>query len=229
MLTANTIPADYRRGFLSFFKMAFEKYNKKIFELIYEVGAKKEFTFAPFFYVDCFQNQVLYLKRKDVKVLLSVEDELLGLHFLKAFESVISQKHHFFQNTIMLKRVRQLEEKEITSNSVVFKTLSPIIIREQLNEERSWFHLLDEKGIEILKENLVYSLKDRFGEDIIRSLKIEPIDIKKVIVLFYNINMNGTLGQIRVTGDRKLLEYFYKAGLSPSKKSAGFGMVDVLD
>ncbi|MGK4198688.1 CRISPR-associated endoribonuclease Cas6 [Fusobacterium sp. HC1336] len=228
LLTSNTIPADYRRGFLSFFKMSFEKYDKKIFDLIYNIGAKKDFTFAPFFHLDSFHNQTFYLNKKNLKVLMSIEDDLLGLHFYKAFENVISQEHHFFSNTISLKKVQQIEEKVINSNSVIFKILSPIIIREKLNEEKSWYHTLDSKGIEVLKENLIHSLNEKFDKKTIQALQIEPINIKKTVVTFYKIKMNATLGTIKITGDKKLLEYLYKSGLSSSKKSAGFGMLDIL-
>lgn len=226
-LENNTLPIDYRRGFLSFFKKTLELYNTDIFKLIYGIGKKKNITFAPFFSLNKFSKNFIILKKNDVKVIFSTDDQLLGIHFFNAFKNMIEIPRSFFKNTITLKKIIQIKEKEITKNSINFKILSPIIIREQIDEKRSWYHFLDEKGISILKKNLFEQLKNKFSEKDLQEIKIEPISIKKTVVFFYNINMTATLGSIKVEAKKEILEYFYKSGISPSKKSAGFGMLDI--
>lgn len=226
-LENNILPTDYRRGFLSFFKKSLELYNLDIFNIIYGIGKKKDITFAPFFSLEKFDKNTIFLKKNDIKLIFSTEDQLLGIHFLNAFKNMIGKKRSFFKNSITLKKIKQVKEKEITTNCITFKTLSPIIIREQIDEKKSWYHYLDEKGILILKNNLLDYLRNRFPEKELKEIKIEPISIKKTVVFFYNINMTATLGIIKITADKEILNYFYKSGLSPSKKSAGFGMLDI--
>lgn len=41
--------------------------------------------------------------------------------------------------------------------------------------------------------------------------------------------MMGSLGIVKVKGKKEILNYLYKSGISTSRKSSGFGMVDILD
>lgn len=223
------IPLDYRSGILSFFKKALEEYNKEILHLVYDIGKQKDITFSPFFIPESFEKDKIILKNNIFKIFYSVENQLLGIHIYNSFLNILNKTYPFFENIIKLERVNRLDEKEINQDTVIFKILSPVIIREQLSENKSWYHLLDEKGIEILKKNMVYTLKDRFPEKYLEELTIKPLKMKKTITTFYGIQMMGSIGTIEVNGKKEILTYLYKSGLSTSRKSSGFGMVDILD
>ena len=112
----------------------------------------------------------------------------------------------------------------------VIGTLSPIVIREQIEKEgekKEWFHLLDEKGIEILKKNMCYSLKEKFKIGELEALEIKPIEVRKTVVHFYKIKFPATNGKLVIKGDKKILNYLYRIGLG-GKCPSGFGMLELL-
>ena len=45
---------------------------------------------------------------------------------------------------------------------------------------------------------------------------------------FYDYKFPITLGNIKVTAKKEILEYFYKSGLG-SRASSGFGMCEIID
>lgn len=228
-LNKKELPIDYRRIIVSFFKNTLENYDKDLFKMIYDVGQEKKVTFAPFFNPESFGENIIELKNYNIKIIFSTEDELLGLHFFNAFLLNLEKEYKFGMNAITLTRVIKLKEKEIGNEEVIFKILSPLLIREQINEKKSWYHLLDEKGIEILKKNLVFSLKNLYPEKYVNELKIVPIEIKKTVTKFYGIQIQGTLGTVKISGKKEILNTIYKSGVLSSRKSMGFGLVEILE
>lgn len=228
-LEKREIPIDYRSGLLSFFKKALENYDKDIFQMIYGVGQKKDITFSPFILCEQITKTEIHLKNNILKVFYSAEDQLLGLHIFNSFLNIREQIYPFFNNKITLLKIIKLKEKEIKEETAFFKIMSPVIIREQISSKKSWYYLLDNNGVDILKKNLIYSLKNKFPEKYLDQLEIVPLDIKKTITSFYGIKMMGSLGIVKVKGKKEILNYLYKSGISTSRKSSGFGMVDILD
>lgn len=228
-LDGKEIPIDYRSGILSFLKNSLKQYNDEIYHLVYDVGQEKDITFSPFFIPEEFQKDKIILKNNFIKIFYSVENQLLGLHIYNSFLNILNKPYPFFNTTIKLDRVNKLKEKEILNETTVFKILSPVIIREQLSQDKSWYHSLDEKGMDILKKNMIHKLKNRFPEKYLESLEIKPLKLKKTITTFYGIQMLGSLGVIEIKGKKEILNYLYKSGLSTSRKSSGFGMLDILE
>lgn len=228
-LDDNKIEYDYRRIIISFFKKTLETYNEDIKEIVYGIGSKKEMCFSPFFKAKEFKDGHIILENGKLNIFISFNDKLLGIHFFNALLGMINKEFRFRDNVLKLEKVSKVEEKNIKTEEVVFKLLSPLVIREILDNRKSWYHYLDEKGLEILKKNLIYNLKEKFPVEYIEKLEIVPLDIRKVIVEFYGLKIQSTLGTIRVKGKKEILEYLYRTGLSTSKKSAGFNMLDVVD
>ncbi|MGL4946771.1 MAG: CRISPR-associated endoribonuclease Cas6 [Cetobacterium sp.] len=224
----NELPIDFRRIFVSFFKNSIEKYDKDLFETIYGVGQEKKLTFAPFFTPEQFQHDKIILKTNNIKIILSTEDDLLGLHYFNAFLQNLETPYHFNQNILFLTRVIKITENKIEKNETIFKLLSPLIIREKLDENKSWYHLLDDKGMDILKRNMITTLKNQFPLKYLEEVKIFPIETKKTVLTFYGIKMQGTLGVIKIEGRKEILNSLYKSGALSSKKSMGFGLLEVI-
>lgn len=225
----NELPLDYRRVIISFFKKTIEGYSKDLYKILYEIGQEKHMTFAPFFNPKEFQKEKIILNSSNIKLIFSVEDELLGLHFFNAFLQNLNKSHSFSNNKLDLNRVIKIKEKIIDQDEVFFKIQSPLIIREKLDEKKSWYHLLDDKGISILKRNLLESLKDKFPVKYLQEIEIEAINYKKIIVSFYGIKMQGSLGVIKVKSRKEILNYIYKSGVLSSRKSMGFGLLEVVE
>lgn len=108
-----------------------------------------------------------------------------------------------------------------------------MVIREHSKEtNKDWFFTIDNsKGIEILKKNLKFNLPNIFGDKIVKDIDemiIRPINFKKTVVLNKGQMIESSLGNVEVIASPYLLDYLYKAGISTSKSSFGFNMVDVL-
>lgn len=228
-LEKEIIPIDYRSGILSYFKSTFEKSDETLYSSIYEKGVEKNITFSVFFKVKEFKKDCIILKDKDIKIVYSVEDTLLAIKIFNAFLDNLHQSYPFYkENKIKLMKIVKKDEEKIEGDEVIFKLLSPMIIREKLDEKKSWYYELDKKGIEVWKKNIKHSLSKKFPERYLEELEIEGISTKKTVIKFYKINMVGTLGVIKVKGKKEILNFLYKSGVSTSRKSFGFGMVDII-
>ena len=63
--------------------------------------------------------------------------------------------------------------------------------------------------------------------ELVDTLKITPIKAKKVIIKFYEKQIECSTGIFALEGDIELLSYLYKAGIG-SKHSVGFGMFQIV-
>lgn len=223
------IPSDYNRKIISYFKKALENYNPEIKKEIYDQPKEKDMSFACFLPIEKIENDKIFLTGKRFKIIISIESFMEALHFYNAFSLSRNKKFAFgSENNFKVFRVRRIKEKEINSDTVIFRTLSPVLIREKLEGNRNWYHLLnDEKGLEILKKNLIFTLSDRFSKELVEKLEIIPIDIKKTVVHFYELKFAASRGIFAVKGDKKILEHMYKSGFA-SRKSIGFGLLDIM-
>jgi len=221
---------NYRVIILSFLKKSLEEYNYALKEMVYEIGNQKEMTFSPFFSVEKLDDihKKIILKSEKMKVYISFNDFNLGFHFFNALNKMKNKKYFYKDKIFILKTVQEIEEKRIEVDRATFKLMSPMIIREGIEDYENCYHLLDENGINVWKCNLVNSLKNIFPEEELKKVEIYPLDVKKTTIDNYGNKIQGTLGTVILTGHRKILEYLYKTGLSTSKNFIGFGMAEVL-
>lgn len=231
VLEKNEISTSYNRKILSFFKKSLENYNIEIKKFFYDEPIKKDMSFSCYFLIDKIENSKIKLKEKKFKIFLTFNSIVDGIHFYNAFIGAKNDKLNFNMgddNNFIIKNINKLQEKEIEGKVAAFKLLSPLVIREKREGKKDWYHFLDEKGMRVLKNNLCYSLKDKFSREVLEGLEIIPLDVKNVVVNFYEIKFNATKGIIALKGDNKLLNYFYKAGLG-SRKSSGYGMLELIN
>lgn len=216
---------DYRRKIMSYIKSILEAYDKSIKDKFYDTNKSKEFTFSVYLPIQKFTKEEIILKNDLMKVYLSINGMEDSLHFTNAVLGSVNQTYLLGKNKMKVLGVRPIREKEIRSNQAIFKTMSPIVIREHDNQ---WFHDFDEKGIDILKKNTVANLSEKFPERYLEELKFIPFEIKRTVTKHYDIMFPVSNGIFKVEGRREILDYLYKTGIG-SKSSAGFGMVEVLD
>ena len=232
VLDNNIIFTDYRRKILSFFKKSLQVYCEEIKEKYYDSFHEKNMTFSCYLPIEKIEDDKFYLKGTTFKIFIGFDSIIDGIHFYNAFVTAKKKnlKFKFDENNFKIKNINKLPEKEIKEDIAIFKTLSPIVIREQIEKEgekKEWFHLLDEKGIEILKKNMCYSLREKFTLGELEALEIKPIEVRKTVVNFYKIKFPATNGKLVIKGDKKILNYLYRAGIS-SKCPSGFGMLELL-
>lgn len=227
-INCEKIGLDYRRKILSLFKMVLEGYNHELKELIYNNNKMKNFTFAPKLSIEKIENNEIFFKNKNMKIILSVEDPLLALHFFNAFLDSKGKEIKFEnEKSIVILSIKKILEKNIEREEEIFKLLSPLVIRERKEKNKDWYHLLDNDGIAILKKNIIYNLKEYFPLEKLKEIEIIPLEVKKTVVLFYGIKFPVTTGIIKINAHKEILNKIYKIGLG-SKASAGFGMLELL-
>ena len=94
--------------------------------------------------------------------------------------------------------------------------------------EDYYYSFENEKFEETLKMNIKEQLKiTNIPLELVNTLKITPIKAKKVIIKFYEKQIECSTGIFELEGNIELLNYLYKAGMG-SKHSAGFGMFQIV-
>lgn len=225
----NIVSTSYNRKILSFLKKSLELYDKDIKENYYGEPCEKDMSFSCFFPLQKIESDKISLKENNFKIFITFNSIVDGIHFYNSFVLAKNKRTKFIlgDNSFSIKNITKINEKPILEDIAIFKTLSPIVIREKRENEKDWYHFLDEKGIKILKKNICYSLREKFLLEELEKLEIIPIDIKKTVVNFYDIKFTVTKGTFAIKGNRKILEYFYKSGLG-SRRSSGFGMLELI-
>jgi len=229
----NKLLSDNRRVFLSFFKKALEEYGEK--DRYYSLKSKKEYTFSTYFPEAKFSKNEITLGKNEFYLNFSTSSMEEALYMMNSFMGMLKKEFKLPNgNSMTLEKLEMVREKEVKDNSAEFRILSPIIVKERLeNKNGDWyFTFKDERWEEILKANMKQQLKDSFDFDPsydIDELKIlgkEPFT-KTTQVVNYNIAFPCTLGTIYIEGKKYLLDYFSKSGIG-SKRAQGFGMLEVI-
>lgn len=227
-LKTNYIPMDYRRIIISFFKNAISKYlDGHFYNELYSEGAKeKNFVWAIRFNRPKFNGDIIELKDNEMRIILKFGDANTALIY---YSSLLDQKNINFNigdnNQLTLKEIRMVPEKEIIEDTVEFKIISPICLRQHDEEKnKDWYVSIGDEnfGIELnkkLKEDLKYYDKE------IDSLLFNFSNLKKVVVKAYGIKIAATIGTFVVKGDLKVLNHIKDRGLG-SRRNSGFGMVE---
>lgn len=230
------IPIDYRRKIMSYLKFCIEKSNKDFYEELYGIGknTNKDFTMSVYFVPETQVNQAnILVKSKKMVLNLSTPDAFTGIQL---YNALCKQKFIWYKlsdiNAVRLININNEKEKTITQNTAIFNTLSPIVIRDHDKETgKDWFYTFEDKGaIEILKRNLKHELEGKFPRDIsydIEKLKIEFVQMKKVIVKSYEFKIPCSLGVLSMEGEQYLLQYLYQRGIG-GKRSLLFGMLELV-
>lgn len=133
---------------------------------------------------------------------------------------------------MILKHIRQCGEQLITSSKILFRTVigGGLVVREHSREtNKDKYYTFQDTGFD---ENLKRVLKVQaeeagFSECVAESVKVTPVQCKKVVVKQYNTWIDTTVGVLEMEGNPDLLQYFYQAGMG-SKHSMGYGMLDII-
>lgn len=233
LLDNEVIPKDKNRIIISLLKNNFSSYDRDYYSELYEETPNnmKSFTFALYMGNCKFLREEIFIPEKKIILNFSTHDIRDGIMFYNSFLKNKGLKYPIKDNMIKINRISLNKEKTITDDEAIYKTLSPISVREHHGDnKKTWYHSLDnEKGQEIFINNLKYQLIDEFGEE--RILDIEEVEFeilanKEVKVKHYDIEVLGNICHMKIIGKPYILDYLYKAGIG-SQRNSGFGMVDL--
>ena len=223
---------EYRNIIMSYIKKAVESTDN--FDKFYSDTAKKDYCFTVVFKNSKFYKNKIFLDRKEIKVIFTVDDRSMNKFIL--LSSFVKQMNKRFElkdnNSMTLRKIDMLTTEEIISNKAIFRTSagSSLCVREQNREiNRSKYYTVDD--IEF-KEKLLYVVrrqleKAEFSQAEIDMLDINIIKSKKVVVKFYNQLIDSNVCMFEISCSKRVLKYLYESGIG-SRTSAGFGMIELV-
>ena len=221
-LSDKEIPKDKSRMFLSFIKHNLSKNNKNRFEELYGKGItnRKLFAMATYLPGAIFNKNTITIPNKKIKLTISVVDMELGVEIFNSMMGSVNNTYRYKDCELTTTSVKLLREKRIENSTEIFKTLSPIVIRD---------HLSDPKGQEIFVRNLKYQLEEELPESkyFLDELEVEVLKNKKTVAQNYGINVQCNLSVLKINAKSGVLEHIYKSGVG-SYKSQGFGLLDII-
>ena len=224
------LPIQYRECVLSFIKLSLSEYDMEYFKKFYnnKDNIIKPYTFSVFFKSPEFKENEIIINNKKLDINLSIADYEASIILYNAFNQQKNKKFSLNRNSWTLKNISMLMEKKISSNEIIIKFMSPLVVRSRQNQKDFYYSFEYKEFLDILKINIEEQLSiTNFPKNIVDTFCLEPIKAKKVIVKFYEKKMETSVGIFKMSGDKELLKYLYEAGLG-SRHSAGFGMFEIV-
>lgn len=224
------IPIQYRKCILSFFKFSLSQYNEEYYKKFYDENAPimKPYTFSVYFKNPKIQKETIILEDNKFELNISVADYETGIILYNALNKQKFKKFSIDKNSWILKDIELLMEKEISTETITIKFQSPLCARLRKDRKDFYYSFVHEEFEETVRINIKEQLKiTNLSEKLVDNFRIKPIAAKKVIIKFYEKQIECSTGIFEISGDRELLNYLYQAGIG-SRRSAGFGMFQVI-
>ena len=192
-LENNIIPKDYRILILSFIKNNLEKnFNESYKEIYGEKPTVKFFTFSVYLPKPKIEKDKIELDRNYFNVLFSIYDNKQFIEFYNSFNSMINKKidnkenekysYPLKNNKMELKNITMVNEKNIMSNRVRIKFLSPLVLRNHkeitINKKRKgadiYFNFNDSDFNEQINYSVSRLIKDLKLNGVNSNIKLKP-------------------------------------------------------
>ena len=224
------IPIDYRRSIISFIKLSLSEYSEDEFKKYYNQKDNiiKPYAFSVFFKHPQISANEIIVEDKQFEMNMTIENYETAITLYNAFNHQKNKKFSINQNSWKLQNIVLIPEKEIKENKIIIKFQAPLCTRERIENKDYYYSFENEKFEETLKMNVKEQLKiTNIPLESVDTLKITPVKAKKVIIKFYEKQIECSTGIFALEGDIELLSYLYKSGIG-SKHSAGFGMFQIV-
>ncbi|WP_448376310.1 CRISPR-associated endoribonuclease Cas6 [Fervidobacterium sp.] len=233
-IKGDNLPVDYSFLTLSMIKESLKTSNQEYYEsLFYFDGKKSNKKPKPF----CTAVLLKYRNFDGEHFILEVPFELLVstpdyYFFVYLYNGMVSVKEFEYKGyKYVLESVKMLKEKEIKSNTVVFKTISPICVK---NKQGRYLDIDDNNFQRELKYYADGILESYRGFGLKEDLVFKPIQMRKVVRKLskelidgrtYYVNSWHGIFILKAHPDD--LNMLYKLGLS-CRRSEAFGLLDIV-
>jgi len=239
------LPIYYRTAFVSYIKKLLE--GTPYFDLYYNRKFPKPFTFAVYLPIKTIEGNKILLETDQsgetfITWNVSFADSKLAITFAS---EILKKQHHNWRNEVelQLKEIKPVEDK-IPENAtkVVFKTLSPILIRDKNKKVVEPTDPKFEEEFNKVQERIFKTLGFSYSWVKIRPKRCEKKSnfycVKKVVVKLklakYEKETQKELlklpayeGIFELEGQPEVLKKLYQKGLG-QRTAEGFGMVEVI-
>jgi len=235
IIGGKSLPVDYRSLLMALFKNSFaeNKYDQKLYFLTED---QKNHDLRPFTFATCF------IEPKFVKDEVLLGSEIFTVNFstpnfetaIMLYNGLLANKNQPFEyknyykiqlDTIHLNK----QEKIIVKNEAVFKTLSPVVVKESdLSSNHDKFYSPEDgQFFDLINKNCVMKAK-KFLRKKLELTGFEAISCKKIPVRLKGHFVEAYQGIYRLQGEPELLNLLYQVGLG-AKSGYGFGMLEVVE
>lgn len=242
----NQIPIYYRMLFVSLIKEALKRSDPNYFESLYTYrdgdGIKnnkksKNFCFSVLLKNYKLEGDIFKAadEGKSLKVLFNVSSP--DTEFVLRLYNGLLNLPNFRYKDFKLKRtaIRLTREKSITNNEVIFKTISPLYIRDKAGKPLRVDDENFEKELNYIMNTVLMNYR---GYGLKRKLCFTALDLRKQIIkekIESFIKKTGEeymrlttyKGTFKLSGDPEDLKDIYSLGIG-FRRSEGFGMVEVV-
>lgn len=227
------VPIAYRMMLVSLIKDSLKKANEAYYQKLYIEKKRDMKPFASAVYLKNFSIKEDTIDLEELNLTISSPDQEFmfnlynGLLKTKQFEY---QSFNMKRNKIMLQT-----EKNIISDKVIFRTLSPILIEDKDSCPLSPY---DEKYEENLNHYADLILKSYRKHGLKQKLKVKPELMKKQVIKEQNhyfrenhgkkkwLYFTAYDGTIKIQGHITDLQLLYQLGLS-KRRGQCFGLLEV--
>lgn len=222
----DTIPIDYRSGFISLIKKAMGISNKDLYDLFYEEDKKaKPYTFSVYSPNGFVKKDNEFKVGKTILFNFSTNSYEIGTYIYNGLLNKETKVFPFFNNQLRLIKATLLQEPKITDDTCIFKTMSPVLINSV--GKKNWYFIPGDPefldAFDVCVEAVARELLGISNAKVI----LNPIKIKRQVVTHYNSSMQGFEGIFALSGNREVLQLIHAVGLGV-RRSQGFGMLRVM-
>lgn len=224
------IPIQYRKSIISFIKLSLSSYNEEYYKRFYNNRDNiiKPYTFSVYFKQPQINGDSIIIKDKKFELNISVEDYETAIILYNSFNNQKYKKFSINKNSWVLNNIVMLMEKSILTESINIKFQSPLCVRSRGNNKDYYYSFEHKEFEDMLKINIKEQIKlTDIPISVVDTFKITAIQPKKLVVKFYEKQIECSSGIFNVSGNKELLTYLYKAGMG-SRHSAGFGMFQII-
>lgn len=223
-LESPLIPTEYRRGFASLLKTALQNSNRQFYERLYSaLHVLKPFTFSIYLPELSGQEGEYFNVGHRAVLNFSTSSYELGTYLYNGLLTLRS--FPLFSNTLTLSDITLTRMTTVSQDSVIFKTLSPVLINNK--GKPNWYLLPGQDGFD---EGLHFAAREvtrTFLNGEANSIDFKSINVKRKVVRHYNMDMQGITGTFELRSRPEVLNLIYQIGLG-MRRSQGFGMLEIV-
>lgn len=222
---------SYQASMLSLIKFGLSNTNPELFKYLYAENRIKDFAISVFFPHAQFQGKTIVLGEKQNAIIyFSTNDMKLGLNFFNAFQWLCSCKDRPFNSTLNVNvgRVFDVPVPTITSERVIFKTMSPLVIRRQDGYFLSCVgNRVTEEYRTALKESVRVHQTSKAMQGLVDTLEFTPLNMKKTVMNPFGQYVEASVGTFELKGSPLLLNDILNSGLG-GKRGSFAGMLGLV-
>ncbi|MGB9763348.1 MAG: CRISPR-associated endoribonuclease Cas6 [Minisyncoccia bacterium] len=232
LLDCTKITTNYRKNFVSLIKEAFNRSGNEKLKNLNTITKQKPFTFSVKFSVKNSNDNQLELEDSVFDFYFSTNDYLILMSVYNFIISHLNDYNIFANCKNILVKVMLLNKPTIDKDSVVFKTLSPIVVRDMINKNGDRTLKFSDEGFIY---NLKLSIKSQIKAFMCQDVDQNSIGIKVLKMKTDNINSFGNnknsyglyanSGLLELNLKSEYLQLLYDIGVG-AKRSQGFGMLE---